>query len=182
MPYMPAPKRIPDEQVKGAILAWRGNVMGAADELGLQPKNLRKRLETMGIDLESLRGLMGAIGVAPTGPHRPLSTPKGPTVNEGGHGATSARGLFPARERTPKFRSVEQAAAEDIPEVRTRKPVRVKPAHQERLRQAKLDFAGRLRIETDETAILAAFIDAKLEEFLSEQLAPQKKKRGGDSE
>ena len=89
------------------------------------------------------------------------------------------------------FRGVQEemtGSPPDVPEVRQRKPIRIKPEHAERLRQAKLDYAGRRRIETDETAILAQFIDDKLEEWLAERLPasqsePKRKAaRGKDGE
>jgi hypothetical protein len=73
---MPAPQRVPDSRVRSAIERWRGNVTAAADELGMKPKNLRKRLDSMGIDLDVTRGVVAPKGVrlpAPIDTHRPLS-------------------------------------------------------------------------------------------------------------
>jgi len=173
---MPAQKRITDKAVMEAIQRWRGNVSAAAEQVGMAPVNLRKRLDSLGVDLSFLRSgeryrMADTQRNVPSGTdtHQTERHPSGRQKLE-----PQATDIFPAAVGGAKFRGVQTAESETpVKEVRHRKPIRITPDHQEQLRQAKLDYAGRLRIETDETAILAAFIDAKLAEFLTEQLGPE---------
>lgn len=184
---MPTVKYATDTQVRGAIARWRGNVSAAADELGIQPKNLRKRLETLGIDLQALRQAEGATGagrVAPLGP----SWPSGPhsiraasPAPRASTGRQSGAGLSPPGGAPPNLRGVETAAAvaeRDAPikAVAPRlRPLRLRPASVDRLREAKLDVGARLRIETDENSLLNQFFDEAFEAWLAGKL-------GGTSE
>lgn len=54
---------------------------------------------------------------------------------------------------------------------RQRAPVRVLPAHEAQLREAKFDLMGRFRVDMDETAVLAAFIAEALPAWLAGKLA-----------
>jgi hypothetical protein len=103
---MAAPQRVPDTKVLAAIERWRGNVTAAAEELRMKPRNLRKRLDTLRVDLPALRGLKGATGPTPIGPHRPSSTPM--------KGATRIGGLSSlapiASARTPAPNSLQSHA------------------------------------------------------------------------
>ena len=49
-------------------------------------------------------------------------------------------------------------------------PVRVLPAHQDRLREAKFDLCARYRVETNENAILAQFLEEAFPEWLPSKL------------
>jgi tRNA G46 methylase TrmB len=57
------------------------------------------------------------------------------------------------------------------------RPTRLLPEHQEQLREAKLDFGARFRIETDETAILNQFFEEEFQAWKAKKLAAQKKQR-----
>jgi hypothetical protein len=187
-----------DAQVREAIMRWRGNVTAAADELGIQPKNLRKRLDTLGMDLAALRRGEGAVEAStmaplnPIGPpsvRRPLSTPSAPALAAGRKNATG-----PSRPdaSAPILRDVSTttaAAAEEqeapIKGVTVKpKPLRLRPEHQDRLRNAKLDLGARYRIETDENTILDQFFSEKFEPWLREKLepSPPPKPRGKKSD
>lgn len=179
---VPTIKYATDLQVRGAIMRWRGNVTAAADELGIQPKNLRKRLETLGIDLPLLRlesESMGAGPLAPISPSRPvphLAPPSTPSASRSGTGRQNAGGLSPAAGDPPNLRGVESAAAVDeqaapIKGVAVRiKPLRLRPASLDRLREAKLDVGARLRVETDENTLLNQFFDEAFDSWLSSKL------------
>src|SRR5437867_2273928 len=51
-----------------------------------------------------------------------------------------------------------------------RAPPRVLPAHVDRLREAKFDLSARYRVETDETAVLAQFIEEAFSGWLASKL------------
>lgn len=175
-------------------MRWRGNVTAAADELGIQPKNLRKRLETLGLDLSAVRhagGAMGASGptpIDPSGPRassRPLPTPLGPSRATGRKTAT---GLSRSDARAPILRDVSNTAMATeeqeapIKSVTVKpKPLRLRPEHQDRLRNAKLDLGARYRVETDENAILDQFFEESFEPWLRTKL-DQPKARGKKSD
>ena len=48
-------KRISNRRISEALEIWCGNITAAAQSLGIQPKNLRKRVKELGIDLGPLR-------------------------------------------------------------------------------------------------------------------------------
>lgn len=179
---MPAQKRVSDKAVMEAIQRWGGNVSAAAEQIGMAPVNLRKRLESIGVDLSFLRGgERYRMGDTQRHVSSSTDTPRNPSTGKKvGPGISTAPGGRNSLQTNMQAEETETP----VKEVRVRKPIRITPDHQERLRQAKLDYAGRLRIETDETAILAALIDAKLEGFLAEQFSPAepKRKRGGNGE
>jgi len=52
--------------------------------------------------------------------------------------------------------------------------VRLLPAHEDRLREARLDFAARFRMETSESIILETFFEECFESWLKAKLAPEK--------
>src|SRR5262245_56274120 len=58
------PKRVLDAAVRRAIQRWRGNVTAAAASVGMSPKNFRRRLRQLRIDVQAIRKGTG--------------TPKGP--------------------------------------------------------------------------------------------------------
>lgn len=190
-----------DTEVRGAILRWRGNVTAAADELGIQPKNLRKRLETLGISLSALRsgeGVMGVGRVAPLTPSGSLGSdcpPEGPLAPSSGTGRKSGAGLSRSRSQAATFHAVASAMAErDVVEAPVRaaagqkKPLRLLPGNQERLRDAKLDLGAKHRVETDESTILNQFFEEAFEPWLRSKLGPAKPakakrgEKGGDAE
>lgn len=183
---MPTVKYATDSQVRGAILRWGGNVAAAADELGIQPKNLRKRLETLGLDLAAIRqarghvGASGTSGPAPTGPRRVSTGRGGPVVLGGAIGRESASGPSSSSAAAPIFRDMQPATDEqDTSPIKTvaaqRKPLRLRSVHQERLRDAKFDLVSRFRIETDENLILEQFFEESFETWLKAKLSEKKK-------
>lgn len=180
-------------------MRWRGNVTAAADELGIQPKNLRKRLDTLGMNLAALRRGEGAGGVGavapldPRGPSRvpqPLAAPPAP---RGGTGRKSGTGLSRSEASAPILRDVSTTAAATeereapIKGVTVKpKPLRLRPEHQDRLRNAKLDLGARYRVETDENTILDQFFEEAFEPWLRSKLdpapAPKHGKKTGGTE
>lgn len=188
-----------DSEVRGAILRWRGNVTAAADELGIQPKNLRKRLESLGISLATLRAGMGAEGVGqvaplvPPGPGPVACPPRGPVDPRIPSGRKSGGGLSRRPHATTNFPTVTSAtatmtAAGGEAPVRAaagqKKPLRLLPANQERLRDAKLDLGARHRVETDESTILNQFFEEAFDPWLKSKLGPTSstKRKKGDPE
>lgn len=181
-----------DTEVRGAILRWRGNVTAAADELGIQPKNLRKRLETLGISLPALRSGLGSMGVglvAPTDPSGTLRTecpPEGSGTPLAVSGRKRGAGLSRRKGGAINVRAVmtateEQSEAPVRSAAGQKKPLRLLPSNQERLRDAKLDLGARHRVETDESTILNQFFEEAFDSWLRTKLEPTpnaKRKRG----
>jgi hypothetical protein len=187
-----AVKYATDPQVEEAILRWRGKVVAAAEELGIQPKNLRKRLERLGIDLDAVRAgtyVRGAALVAPHGPHGshgPTIPPKAPMTPPAFSGRKSGSGPYSPAGKAPIFGAVQQAAVKDgaddaaieLPVSRAKqRPIRFHPQDQDRLREARLDIIAKHRVEIDETAIHHDFFQAKFAEYMAERLAPEKGKK-----
>lgn len=164
---MPAPKRVPDEKVRSAISEWGGNITATADALGMTGTNLRKRLFSLAVDVESMRRAKGS-GL----PSPPIT----PIAQAGPHAHKSAAALFPASGKAPTLGGMQAALKEEPePPIRSvpvrQKPLRLRPAHQDRLREAKYDFQARFRVETDENAVLQQFFDERFEEWLGDKLA-----------
>jgi DNA-binding transcriptional LysR family regulator len=177
-------------------MRWRGNVTAAADELGIQPKNLRKRLDTLGMDLAALRRGEGAEEAGtmtprdPRGPSPVRRPPEAPSASVRATGRKNESGLSRSGASAPILRDVSTTAAAmeeneaPIKGVTVKpKPLRLLPANQERLRDAKLDLGARHRVETDESTILNQFFEEKFEPWLREKLEPaaagKRKKNGG---
>jgi hypothetical protein len=162
---MAAPKRVTDNEVVQAIRCWRGNVAAAADVLGMQPRNLRKRLDSLQVDLERIREESLKDPVLSKGPG-----PIGPKA------ATEARSVvesFPRRIAVTSLAHVNDAATAELPikAIRPRRtPLRLLPEHQDQLRDAKLDFGARFRLETDENAILNQFFEEEFEAWRTKKL------------
>jgi hypothetical protein len=189
---MPAPKRVPDDQVREAITAWRGNVQAAADALGIQPKNLRERTRALGIDLDDLRkgaGRMGRIGQpAPldhTGPFRYEPAPMTPNGRPQATGVQIASGLYQEPTEGSNLSAVQMAAEDEVIPIKTtprrQHPIRLKPAQRERLQRAVFELQARYGVGTDENLILEQFIDEGLEAWLESKLkAPKSGRRKGE--
>ena len=187
-PKMTTARYATDAQVEGAIQRWRGNVSAAADELGIQPKNLRKRLESLGIDLVAVRHPRGASVVVPLGPHGP-SRSTAPEIPTGATGRESGGGPFRPVGEARRFGLVQAEEAVPIESIRSApqrpKPLRLQPPNQDRLRQARLQVAARLQIDTDETVMLNQFFEEDFEAWLASKLGaaeakpqPKRGKRG----
>lgn len=181
---MAARRHIRDDEIKKALVDW-GSISAAADALGIHRNSFYYRLRRLGLDQEpqraALRGSPAAPGLRREEPPtmQRMHVVQGDAVHAT-HAAQEKR-LVPAQQSTPatvttgtprpKLLGMQNAAAvepEAPSEVRVRKPVRVKSEHQELLRQAKLDYAGKKRIETDESAILASLIERYLGVMLAE--------------
>jgi hypothetical protein len=52
---MPAPERVSLDVIKAALERWTGNVTAAAEDVGIHPNNLRKRLEAARVDPDAYR-------------------------------------------------------------------------------------------------------------------------------
>ena len=172
-----------DPAVREAILRWRGKVVAAADELGIQPKNLRKRLEHLGIDLAALRAgrFVGAIVSTPTGPHG-SSGPSGgrvaPPASPSGTGRKNASGPYTSGSKAPMLSTVQAAMKDDVEEMaaRAKRPLlRFHPEDQDRVHEARLDLIARHRVEFDGTAIVHDFFKAKFAEYMADRLKPNGK-------
>jgi hypothetical protein len=182
-----------DTRVREAILRWRGKVVAAADELGIQPKNLRKRLERLGIDLAAVRAgvLLGATSVDPTGPpgsSGPQGTRMAPPAPRSRTSRKNVSGPYSSAGQTPILGGVQQAAAvkddtgegTPIPSASGKqRPIRFHPDDQDRLREARLDLIARHRAEFDETAIHHKFFQDEFPGWIARQLNPDAKTNGG---
>lgn len=189
---MPAKPRIPSERILDAIREWGGNVSATAAALGMHPKNLRERLARLDVDLDAIRtsayrattarverfGVPGVVRHSAAGTYGQKST-----------GDTLAQG-----RRAPIVSAVQSAMVKDENEVaalpvRTTggnaKTARIKPAYQERLREAKVDLIGRFRIDTDEQTVFDQFFEEAFDAWLRSKLEPaasepRRRKRGDD--
>lgn len=76
-----------------------------------------------------------------------------------------------AREAAPVVAPLPESSLPIRTAPRKRGPVRVLPTHEARLREAKFDLAARYRLDTDEAAILATFIEEAFPSWLAGKLA-----------
>lgn len=167
---MAAPLKVSTQEVVNALLARRGNVQAAAEDLGLTRNGLYDRIERLGLDLAGFRS-SGVRTVSPITTVPSMRSIRAPQV----HASKTARDQFPSAARPPIVRAMDTAAEElPIRAVPQRpRPLRLKPDHQDRLRDAKLDLGARYRIETNENAILDQFFDEAFEVWLESKLTPQ---------
>lgn len=166
---MPGHQKVPTDVLLAAIHSWKGNVEATANELRISPKSLRERLARLGVSLKVVReASRGVPGVSC------LPTPPGGIAGAGTVGVTeqksSGRG-YQAAVLRPNFAAMTNVAPAEVTpsEIQARRPIRIHPDHQEQLRQLKLDYAGRKRVETDETAILFAILAWAIPKFRAEQ-------------
>jgi len=170
---MPPQKRVADPKVVGAIQKWRGNVQAAAEDLGMAPVNLRKRLNALGVDLSFLRA---ADRYRTGGTQRDMSdrigsnksadTPRPEKRISAGISITGAgRSTLHAMTTTATALAEEQRAARP-------KPARLTPPHEERLREAKFDLQHVLRAEISETRILEWFFGDAFEGWIAGKVNP----------
>jgi hypothetical protein len=170
---MGAPQKVSTQDVVNALLARRGNVQAAAEDLGLTRNGLYARIESLGLDLQGFRAarpsVVSPITVVPTMPS---------IARYSVHAPKNARDHYQAFQRRPIVPAMDQAAdAETELPIRSvpqrPRPLRLKPEHQDRLRDAKLDLGARYRIETNENAILDQFFAEAFEQWLRSKLSPQ---------
>lgn len=165
---MPAPKRIPDAAVIGAIQKWRGNVEAAAEELRIAPVNLRKRLASLGVDLSLLRA---TDRYRTSSTHRNVSNPN-PLSDTLPTGELSRARIFSARAKGSTLRGMTTTATALAINDRARsKPTRLTPPHEDRLREAKFDLQARYRAEIGESQILEQFFADEFEGWIKRKLA-----------
>jgi Bacterial regulatory protein, Fis family len=167
---MAAPQKVSTQDLVNALLARRGNVQAAADDLGLTRNGLYARIERLGLDLAGFRSASAnVVSHVNTVPSMPS------IARQAVHAPKSARAHYSDLRGRSIVSPVASATAEDLP-IRAvpqrQRPLRLKPAHQDRLRDAKLDFGARYRIETNENAILEQFFDEAFEQWLQSKLAP----------
>jgi hypothetical protein len=176
---MGARKRLPDDAIIGAIQRWRGNVTAAADDLGLAPINLRKRLAGLGVDLPLLRrlkdtGIHGTYQNIPA----PQTIPARPVRPMDQNGRDSrkhvAGGIFPRPAARTTFAPVGTEAMMTRPKQPT--PIRLTPEQIDKLRDAKFELQYHLRSEVNESAILQQFFEDGFEVWLKARLQDQREK------
>lgn len=184
---MPAPKRITDQSIEEAVLRWRGNVTAAAEQLGIAPVNLRKRIESLGLDLAVIRAGGGSHMAGthtdvshPTEPNESLGTvPMTPNAGAGKYSPPTPGGIFSGKGAARKLSTVEQAVEKDevagIP-VRTvaarRKPARLEPSNEDRLVEFQRQIEARYGVDTDLTGLLNQFFEEVFQTWSSEKLSP----------
>jgi hypothetical protein len=182
-----------DGEVEGAILKWRGKVVAAAGQLGIQPKNLRKRLKALGIDLAAVRAGRYAKGATPQtpsapddprgprGPMRPSVSPSGPR-NIGSRKSEQSRdGLSKSVAAPPTFHAVAQASAtadvesEDLPLAKgKRAPARIYPEHQDEVADLRRQLSALYGRDLDDTALANLFFVDTWGAWAEDQLARAK--------
>lgn len=169
---------IPGEQILAAIKEWGGNVTATAEALGIHPKNLRERLARLGVDLAAIRDAGRHVPHVPNVPVR-IGTP-GPSP-AGTYGPDPAPRTLARRSGVatfPRMSGAAGAATQDAEAAPIRistapaKAVRVRPAFQEALREAKVEVIGRHKIDTDEQMIFDQFCDEAFGPWLRSKLAP----------
>lgn len=161
---MAAPEKVTVAEVSNALVRWRGNVQAAADELGVTRKALYERISRAGIDLPSLRA--NAKLITPMHSLKRADS-NGPTVRK------TAGAQYPEPNRRPILGVVQQVEIEPPPiksAPARRVQTRLKPEHQDKLREAKLVLGGRYMIETDENRLLEQFIDECFDPWLADKL------------
>lgn len=185
---MPAPRRVRDEAVKEAIHRWQGNVSAAADALGIQPKNLRIRLETLGIgkpELAALRAKGSTARVAPFSPnvtdqYRPdLSVP---TARPAPPGVPRSAGPYQSPDEPPNFRGMPAAVDEtELPtptaERRKVQPCRLEPPNLDRVNDARRQLSALLGVDLTNSDILNSHFADTFEPWLETQLAKARSRR-----
>ncbi len=189
-----AEQRVPDRRIREAITSWRGNIQAAAEEVGMRPKNFRKRLNSLRIDADSLRpgkGVTTPTPLAPSDPHSPSRPPLPPyppltpISSSDPLGPLNPSAPYISESAGPTLGDVSTAAtaatlgAEPAPirSVKGRnKQLRVRPDNQEMIREAKLDVWAKLRIESDENELLNQFIAEKFPSWIQSKTEPGRKK------
>lgn len=167
---MSAHQKVSNEDVRKTIATWRGNVEAAAADLGLTPRNLRKRLERLGISLEAIRSRHSMPGPYGTDP-----VPSGPMNRPGPNSPTSGGGLYEFPRAAPSLSAMNATAAkaDEVPiaTVRARQqPTRLRPEQLDELRAAKFDLMGKFKVETDENALLQQFFAEAFAAWLHSKL------------
>jgi hypothetical protein len=195
---MPALPKVENDAIRAAIERWEGNVTGCAAELGLHPKNLRERIDRLGIDLAEIRARNAAkrTGTVPhvpfrtgtLGTDRHVSNVPGAPVRNGrpkGTGPKTPSDTWSENGRTPRLTGVQAVlkADEEIPirkAAKRRPPTRLQPPQLDALADAVFVLQERYRVPTDENVILQQFFDEAFAGWLASKLkgaAPEKPKK-----
>jgi Bacterial regulatory protein, Fis family len=170
---MGATAKVSAQEITNALLHWRGNVQAAADALGLTRNGLYGRIETLGINLKGYRAKVGTTVRTMT----PMPTIP-PTTNARGTARKNQGAHFQSKATVGRVGAMQEAATSDAPvrqAVARQKPLRLADSFRDRLREAKLDFVARFRVETDENVILEQFFEEAFEGWLRSKLSATKK-------
>lgn len=160
-------KRVADVEVLEAIKAWRGNVSAAADQLGMRAKSLYERLASLGIDHEDLLALRRAPGH--TGRTGHTGHTGDPSVTGHSPHPTVPKSVGAPETEPPPVRSFPGVMTSfPVPAVDPKvKPLRLKPALLDKLRQARVRILRERNLETDENKILESFIRDEFDDWLA---------------
>jgi len=113
-------ERVSADEIRATIERWGGNISAAARQLGVQPKNLRKRLDLIGWR----RNPPEAEASAPRVPFA-IRPRRGPRFADAGDGAAAPRGRARSRRplpcRSQRERSLEALVADTLAQWLARK-------------------------------------------------------------
>ncbi len=166
------------QDIVNALLRHRGNVLAAAEDLAMSRKNLYQRIGGLGLDLPAIRrtdlrrvvpltrymGDMRPPGIGTGHETTVAETASGPLLS-----GSVGRNLRPM-QAAAKDEDAQGPIRAMAPRQRT---IRLRPDFQDRLREAKLEFLIRFRIETDENLILDQFFEECFTPWLQAKLQPQ---------
>jgi hypothetical protein len=168
---MAAPKRVSDETLLSALEARCWNIRATADDLGLQPKSVYKRLATLGISPQAARQAFLNSGSDSSRRHdlskAAASHQSERVLSSVANVAKSGSVFFPKPPSRPILGGVSASA------IRAARPLptpRLRPDQLERLRDAKFDVHARLRSDVDETGLLREFFDDAFETWIASVL------------
>lgn len=195
---MPAPKRVPDATLVATLQRWGGNVTATAEDLGLNRSSVQKRIDALAIDLASLRAATFTTKRYPSGeavPMQPYLVPDGQrcpssplmpgprVMPTAAHVDRNRAAVFSSPVAAPTLGGMQTAAAAEVGEtpIKAAPPrrftPRLKQAHQDRLREAKLLLGAKHMVETDENHILEQLLDEELEGWIARKLGVSQEER-----
>jgi hypothetical protein len=191
---MGAPQRISERQIREAIRIWRGNVTAAAQSLCMQPKNLRKRLADLGVDLESLRtrkGVGRAEAPASNATHGAQVAAEVSSFKVGPDMVSDSKStavLYPRkaeRSNLSHMQTVSASTRQEIP-IRTapprQQPIRLKPAQREAIQRVVFRLQACYGVATDVNLVLEQLVDEELEEWAAKKLQLHSRRKADGSQ
>jgi len=173
---MGARKRVRDEAILESIQRWRGNVTAAAEELGLAPINLRKRLFALRVDLPLLRRLQRTDIPGIHGRNRSGMAPIASVPSHGNAPRKETEGsIFSVVAKRPRLGTV---TTDVMMRPKAPAPIRLTPPQVEKLRDAKFSLQYRLKEDITESAILQQFFEDGFNDWLSMKLQDPEETQG----
>ena len=181
---MPAAPLVSTQAIVNALLEWRGDVSAAAHAVGISRNSLYERIRRLRLDLAGFRNIQSS-----SNPVSPITVGKGVTGMTGidsrpdgvMHAQGNARAIYPAgasrRKLGPMEATVENEAPIKTPPQRNQ-PLRFKPEHRDRIREARIDISAKYRTDYDDSAILEQFIEDMLAGWVAGILGKAAAKNG----